>query len=649
MSTNKTVKNEKWYVKDLVAKVNDGKVSKPKWNRKRKWDLMEEKENVPSEQNYINFLYRTKNSVHAIIFGLLDGELSNIDGNNRINTITRFCSQPFRVWPEKLEDAFQNYKIEINKRNYTDEEKAFKIGSCNKIKEIIKKISYSDLMDFRYNNYFNDNGHTESYDSEFQILRDDMEKFVFDKLIKEMKINGKERFDTDVIININLFEGYTENELNEVFSEINQYNTRFTAQEHLASELYDITNFVIEDRTLEFELKNSLETFYNDKNEDEVLECQSFNREDPLNAYEFIVGFQYQSFNRCSLIEKPDSTSGQCLYFKLYKTIFRDTINKEGLTGSFTSENVNKFVEYLSKPINKLIELQSTIFMENLVGSIDETKKSDVFDTCNKKLRSLKKNNLYLLLSAIIGYYMPNNNNKYTEKEISKSIEKSITFHFFISSIENEEDRKRFSSFDKIMFDGGLAKLDKESKEYLKNPNLISEKITKDVMREVLTLLISKNDKKKVYETYSSGKSKNDKRRPRKVFEKFLIYYYFKNKVPTAFLKHIYWIEHIIVFSSSWEKEIDIDRLGNIVPIISELNKVRSNKHINEYYSKKHNIKNAANFINCIDNIPSVEKYDEIVSHDQKKPHIKSTEKFNEICSLNEDRYINIFLDDLFE
>ena len=47
------IKNETWYVKTLVAKVKNDEIYKPKYQRKRKWDELPKKENVPSEKNYI--------------------------------------------------------------------------------------------------------------------------------------------------------------------------------------------------------------------------------------------------------------------------------------------------------------------------------------------------------------------------------------------------------------------------------------------------------------------------------------------------------------------------------------------------------------------------------------------------------------------
>jgi hypothetical protein len=51
--TEKRVKNEQWYVKELANKVDSKEICKPKYQRKRKWDILPKKENVPSEKQYI--------------------------------------------------------------------------------------------------------------------------------------------------------------------------------------------------------------------------------------------------------------------------------------------------------------------------------------------------------------------------------------------------------------------------------------------------------------------------------------------------------------------------------------------------------------------------------------------------------------------
>ena len=107
MTDNKRIKNEQWSIKDLVTKINNQEINKPQYQRKRKWDIHPKKENKANEQSYINFLFDTENSVHAITFGQETNSqkiyFSNIDGNNRINAIKHFIDKPFEIFNEYLD------------------------------------------------------------------------------------------------------------------------------------------------------------------------------------------------------------------------------------------------------------------------------------------------------------------------------------------------------------------------------------------------------------------------------------------------------------------------------------------------------------------------------------------------------------------
>ena len=610
------IKNENWYVKNLASKILNGEIYKPKYQRKRKWDLLPKKENVPSEKKYIEFLFDTYNSVHAITFGQDGDKLSNIDGNNRINAIIHFLNEPFILFPERLTDLNIFLSEKINHEVAVEVEK------------IMKKIKYEDLMLFKYNKYFIEKGFKELYNNHLKQIRDDAEPF-FDELINSMKINNKDRFDNDVKINVNLFSGYTTEELAEVFGKINQYNSGLTEQEALASRLFNIYNFVIQDKLLEYQIKQHIKKYYNERVNDEILDCYTYNEEiDIMNAYDFMVGFQNYSNAQCGLIHKTDN-DGLSLFFKIFKNINKGTLDK-----TFTSENVNKFIKHITNATNILKKIQTIIFMENLVGG-----SSKIFDTANKKLSSLKKNNMYLLITTIIGYI----NNNTPEHEILKSIEKSILYHFFVNNLDDKEKRDQYKLNDGILYEAGGSFIDNKAKEYYRTPALLSNKITEELFSNLLKDLIEENIKNRKYEIRENGKDKYDKRRQRKAFEKVLIYYYYICNVPTQFLNNIFWIEHIFPFSCSWNNQIDIDRLGNIFPILESLNRERSNKHISEYKKSDKN-----KFLSYIDIFPNDVTYDEIVSHQNKKPHIYDSEKYNNLCSNNEKRIINNFLEKLF-
>jgi hypothetical protein len=110
------------------------------------------------------------------------------------------------------------------------------------------------------------------------------------------------------------------------------------------------------------------------------------------------------------------------------------------------------------------------------------------------------------------------------------------------------------------------------------------------------------------------------------------------------FLKYTYWIEHIFPFSSSWHDHIDIDRFGNILPIIDEINGKRNNKHISEY--KKYDKYGFIPYVSDV--IPNNDIYDKIITHENKKPEIMNAKEFNDLCQKNEQIYKTTFLNYLF-
>lgn len=692
------IKNEQWTVKILIQKVLNNEIHKPKYQRQQYWVLLpkkEKKEKTPSDRKYIEFLFETRNSVHAITFGHENDKLSVIDGNNRLNAIIRFINQPFILFPEKLDKFREQIKkeimIDISKKiveiivnikqtKYDNSlpldklkehiqektkidlsvisDKEFDIVKqikydesypLDKLKEhirkekniidifnkitdkivdiiidIVKEIKYDDLIKFKYFPFFSKN-YKDLYKNHLKYIRDTAEPY-FEELINEMKIDNEDRFDNDVIINVNLFIGYSTEELARVFGKINQYDSRLTENDALASKLFNIDEFIIEDKVLEIEIRPYIKEFYNGQKDKEELICHGYKEDEPINAFDFMIGFQNYSNNKCCIIQNTDDKR-LSLFFKIYKNLYKETFDV-----TFTTKNVNEFISYMKKVINILQELENRIFTKNLVKG-----KNTIFDAANKKLKSLEKNNMYLIITSIIGYIK----NKTDNKEILKSIEKCILYHFFISNIDDKDERKKYQLFDGIAFEAGGTFIDNQANSFIKDPSLISKKITPEIMEEVLIKLTQENVKNKTYEVRSNGNDKLDKRRNRKLFEKILISTYYYRKIPREYLQNNFWVEHIFPFSSSWDSEIDIDRLGNIIPIIDILNKDRNNHHIEEY---KKNDKNK--ILNFIDIIPKTEKYNSIISHTCRKPHVINSEEYNKICINNERILIKCFLED---
>ena len=114
-------------------------------------------------------------------------------------------------------------------------------------------------------------------------------------------------------------------------------------------------------------------------------------------------------------------------------------------------------------------------------------------------------------------------------------------------------------------------------------------------------------------------------------------------------LSEEYSIEHIAPNSSNWNGELDKDRTGNLIPIITKINSQRGNKHINSYKNSDKKSEEEIKFCEFIkDIIPNDNVYDTIIKHN-RRPTIKNNEKYNEICQKNEKLYKENFINCLFK
>lgn len=614
--TDKRIKNEQWSVKQLIAKVDNREIIKPKFQRKKKWDAFPKKNSSPNDYAYIKFLYDTENSVHAITFGEETNSksviYSNIDGNNRINAIKHFMDRPFEIFSEYLTDL----KLYIDTLDLQDEDKII-------LKKVFDELTYNQIMNFKYNKYFNENKLEDLYNSKLKIHRDDFEPHI-EKIQEKLRVNGNDNFDSTVKINVNLFEGYNTDELCKTFEDINKYNSKLTETELLACRLHNICNFTINNKPIETELYQCIQEYYKDKSNQEVLDCYEFKYAN-INAHDFIVGFQNLCNNKYSFIGKTD-VDGMSLFFKLWRALHN------GFIDTFTTKNVNDFIEKMNDSCDILQDTISNIFTDKISNKLFN-------NTCQDKLKTLKKNNLFMLISSILGFKKKNEQ----KSVIIKHLEKCLIFHFFTSDIKEKDAREDLKNNDPITATSGCF-IENTVKKLLSNPETISNKLNHETFNKLLNQLFNETNSPHVRKL-DNGKNKNDKRRKIKFYEKTLMFYYYKEKIPTNLLNNEFSIEHIIPNSSEWDGELDKDRTGNLIPIISAINSQRGNKHIN-FYEKTEEGKKFCEFIKDI--IPNGEAYDNIIQHD-KKPTIENNVKYNEMCEKNEKKYEENFINCLFK
>jgi len=621
MTETKVIKNEQWTVHQLREKIEHKQVMKDKYQRPKKWFVLPNSKQ-PSIQEYIDFLWDTQNSVHSITFGKNNNIYSNIDGNNRLNAIMNYLERPFEVYPQYLNDI----SIFVHK--------TYGESIHREIMDVFEALSYDDIVNFTYSKYFNGIGKTDLYNNHLKKFRDEWDDFYDGEtgasgFVGKFMIKDVMKF-SDVKINITLFEGYSPNERNDVYIRVNKHNGAFTTSEFQAGILYKTVDFDINDINVKNNINAELIAFYDKRSMGEKLNCYEHNVGSTMNAYDFLTGFQMVAHKKCDFIDDVDNNNnGLGLFFKLYKSIYKN------LDDTFTTENVNEFIDIINKTIGILQKVYEQLFPDILVCV---NKKASI-----NKVKSLKKNNVYLIIAAIVGFI---NKNAHIA-EIVKSIETCILYHLFVNDVTNTTDRELFRTYDTLSYRAGGGFIDNMAVKLLKNAEDISNKISCQKMENVIDVLLNEKVKNVPYEVRDTGRPKNDKRRQRTFIESIMILNYYKNKVPCECLSKTFWMEHIVPFSSDWSGIIDIDRLGNVIPIIDTINRKRGTKHINSY--KKNAPPENIKFLSFIDDImPSHEVYDTIVSHASTRPNVINADNYNLLCNTNETTYKKTFLKYLF-
>ena len=483
--TDKSIKSEQWSIKELLKKIKNGKIKHPKYQRKKKWTRQPKKNNTPNERSYIEFLQNTENSVHAITLGSVSDSqgtyYTNIDGNNRINAIKHFDDKPFEIFPDYLEEI----KKFINE-NISD------IGYKIILNKIFENLSYNDIIYFKWNHYFKDNDYKDMYNDVLQILRDSVEDII-ERLQNKLKINENDLFDLTVKMNINVFEGYTSDELCKIFEEINKFNSKLTETELLGSQLYNISDFTINNNIIKTEIGNHIEKYYVNRSNDEALDSYIHDVEtNDIDAYDFIIGFQNFCASKYSFIENTNNPQGLSLFFRSYKLLYKK-LDKD----TFITQNVNDFIEKINKCCNILERLSKKIFTEQINESLFNS-------SCKDKFKTIKKNTAFILLSGMFGFLK----SKLEDKVIMNKLEKVLLFHFMVEDIKNTDMRDDFKLSDSL----SSSRESQLSKNMLNNPELISKKVTEESFNKLIDILHGEQnipDERFL----SNNKKKNDKRK----------------------------------------------------------------------------------------------------------------------------------------
>ena len=617
------VTNTSWSVEKLILCINDNSITKPKFQREKSWIIQPDGNNRKANyREFIDFLFKNRNSVSPISFGEIIEDRGkkyvNVDGNNRLNAIYAFINTPFLIYPEYVKDITEI----INILPINDDKK-------KKIRHFFETMSYNTLSRFRrFSSLYKGD---ETFDIFENLKKKNIDKFEqkLEQIQKELLIFEQDCFDKVVMININLFTNADYSMLSTIFENINKHPNSLSDSEILASVLFN-TTITVKDKHLKLHIINYVKDFYNDKDKDEILSGHTINKDNiddyKLNAFDVLVGLQKHYHTTYLKIIGDFNSKGISLFFKLYKYCYLK-LDKN----SFTDDNVNEFISYITECCDILLDCYQYIFPDVFLE-----KSQKVFNT-NTLLHkiALKTNQLFIIFTYLIN----NLKKKVDIEKIKDEIQLVIVYHSCVREVKDKETKELLFNYDIMHFKGAGAIITNLAKEL--ETTLISKKITKKKFEKVMQILINESNNPITYKT----KTARAKRRNLKLIDKLLSSFYYRTYMSKKFYNNKFSNEHIVPWSSRCideNEEYDLDRVGNMVPMISGLNSGRKNNHIN-YYSK-----NKPKFVKLLDVIPSNKDYDAIMNHDKKRIFIKNIKKYNEMCEKNEKKYLDNFLKEIF-
>jgi hypothetical protein len=615
------IETRTWNVSDLIK--HKDVIIKPKFQRDAYWTMLPENgKNFCNNKEYILFLIKHRHTCYPLSLAIeyVDNKKIYIiiDGNNRINAIIKFMEYPYKLFKERFEELFNAIK-----------NSSFTIEHQDKIIKNIKNISFEKLCNYRnFIDIYNNNDNV-SYND---IRKIDEEFF---KIIKSFEINGNRSIHEIIKVLINEFEGGTMEEYAETFVEINKKNTTLSMDELLSGSLYS-TDVNISNIQLCHKIQENIEEFYKKRGDEEVLEKYKFNKDynnNTLNAFDFMVGFQDYISSKCNLVPKFLNTKNKnqhSLFFKLFKFNYCE---KDLEPKYFTTENINNFIDNITYAFGILNKIQNSFNYKNVSYKLFN---KSIENTVQNKL---KDNNKLVLFLSLFRY----KEKKIDETIIIKELTRVILYHCLVDckNIKEEAKLKELQLHDKLVYHHGGSHIQGQTDEIVRKHNYLSSSITKEVFGRALNLILQPNN--------VCNKNKPIKRRPWRFIDKLLLSSYYQE---TTSIKNLYndvkySIEHIIPFSSTWDKgnELDIDRLGNLFPIPLDDNVKRGNRDISYYQDKKLKYHD---YYKNLEILPKTEEYYKYNKKDGNNTKITNINMYNDMCKRNEELYISSFLKDLF-
>ena len=602
-------KSDNWSVEQLINLIKEKRIRNPQCQRRKKWC----KHPVPNSkksnyQEYIKFLYDTCYSVEAItIEKYIENKneiFVNIDGNNRINAIVYYYYHPLDIFRDNFHEL-----------RYSNNEHTIFV-------DFLSNINYPEFMGIRRMSRYINQSKNEDIIAYWKNLDDEMIEYIEDEveLVQSvLKISGGEFFHTNVFMNLVIFNNPTNEQLSQIYSNINMNSNPLTASDILAATLLCANNFNLDfDPILKTKLLEQLQQYYCEKQDDEILEgYRHDSQKELMNGTEFLIAFQNYCSDKYWIVPKyeSDSSDGIGLFHKLFDLtdIFYGLQSE-----NFTTENIKYFCESIISTLDML-----TMILNKLCPST-----IDLQHFKQDSQLTLKKSPLIVLITTSIKLIELSKSGMITPVDIHKILRKSICYHYLLDYLPKEK-RDKYTVNDDIRCQIGGKAVQSKISILSKYPDQLGNTITNTLVTQLFKDIVECFNQPYTYE------DRPKRRRGLSFPYRLLLSLYYNNRVPYVYTQKKQNIDHIFVFSSTWEgnEKIDLDRIGNLILIDGELNNKRSNNSIQYYYEK------VPDLMKCL-NYPDIETYNRVVDHDKKSVVIRDIHQFNEVTRNIENMYI---------
>lgn len=639
-------------------------LKKPLYQRAMYWLLNKDpkKTHIPNCKDFVDFVRKHNAAVQRIHLAVNGKEMSLMDGNNRIHALLLCIERPYKLYPEYYLNVFSKIDNLFPPNKDT-------LKNNNRLKEFFENASYRTIRNWTdLKNGFG----TEIYDN---IIKHNManEDFIeFTEIVSDLKNKwGPNKTDSsqsidllkDIKLSFAQYHNYTVEQQIQTFEDTNRYDSTMTKRDAISA------NLCFVNAPMNDEWKNKLckyaESYLNNKrsNVEVLINLPNDKRINikELKAFDYLVALNdslseeydlFCKYNDFCEIKKGGGNNKTVLpvIFDLFNSMYNinftsqvygDEINKS----LFTKENIDDFNCRFPRACKLLRETLDDMYPDKI--------EEELFNKNDLRYgKNFDKTKLLIIFTLII---KEQKQGCYTNDiEIKKCLKKCLFFHFFRIKFNkynyDEEKKARYEALDDMLNEkekrGHLKTFIPKTKK--KSLFKIAEKITKPIFKELLNQINKEIINQIEY-------SKKNKRKKHNYFKKVMMTMFYFSKMPNEFLTNNvkYEIDHLIPHSIHWDEksEIDICRLGNLVPVLKGLNQARKNGDISIYYSQ--NYYKFSKNLNSL--LYSKEEYNRIVtyvkSHSNNVAHFLSNDAiqiYNHRCSKNEEHYINNFLDVIY-